>query len=85
MNKNMIEKRSWKEFQDAGMVWWINRIIHLMGWAIVLEFDEDGKYVSAYPVRCKFRGFAEESETKGFKKLTKFLSKNVSDLLKDCD
>ena len=42
----MINKKSWKEFRECGMLWWINMILHTMGWAITYEFDEEGNCIS---------------------------------------
>ena len=30
----MIERKSWEEFRNAGLLWWINMILHTFGWAI---------------------------------------------------
>jgi len=79
----MVEKRSWEEFQANGMLWWINRILHLFGWAIVFEMDDDNNIKEVYPARCKFRGFDPTSETKGFNKLTNYLTANIQELAKD--
>lgn len=79
-----IEKRSWKEFQDSGMLWWVNRVLHLFGWAIALNMD-NGEVIEAFPARCKFRGFSEEDEDEGFQKVTKYLSENIRDLKEDTE
>ena len=54
----MINKISWKEFKDSGMLWWINMILHTFGLAIVLDM-EDGEIKNVYPARVKYRGFGE--------------------------
>ena len=74
-----LERKTWDEFQDAGLVWWINRILHMFGWAIVLSVDGD-KVVEAYPARCKYRGFPSDIEEDGFEKLTTHLAENVNQL-----
>lgn len=33
----MIQRRTWEEFKDNKLLWFINSILHLFGWAIVLE------------------------------------------------
>lgn len=53
----MVEKKGWKEFRDTGLLWFINSILHLFGWAIVIAINEDGEITDAYPARVKFRGF----------------------------
>lgn len=78
--KSMIDRRSWKEFQDAQLLWWINRILHTFGWAIVFEVKEDGSISEVYPARVRFRGFSEECENSGFIGLTKHLGETIADL-----
>ena len=74
----MLEKKSWDEFQSAGLLWFVNRILHLFGWVIVLEEDEDtGKVVGCYPAHCKFRGFDYDDEEAGFHNLTEHIAENI--------
>ena len=84
-NKEMIEKRSWAEFQDAGLIWWVNRALHLFGWALVLRHGENGQITDAYPARCRFRGFTSEVEDAGFQQLTKHLSERWSEIEEDVE
>lgn len=78
----MIKKKTWKEFMDCGLLWWVNRTLHLFGWAIVFETDDD-KIIQVYPARVKFRGFDEKTEADGFTKLTKHLKKTIKELNKE--
>ncbi len=83
----MIEKKTWKEFQDSKMLWLINRTLHLFGWAIVLDCEiEDGKVVEvtgAYPARVKFRGFDYKTEEEGFIGLSEYMKENADQLIKE--
>lgn len=79
----MVEKISMDEFRKSGALWWINQQLHLFGMAIVMDIDSEGKAYNMYPVKCGFRGFSEEINTKNYKKLTNYLNDNVSNLLKD--
>ena len=78
-----MQKKSWKDLQDAGLLWFINRTLHIFGWAIVLETLDDGTVVDAYPARTRWRGFAPETEDEGFEKLTQYMHDASEDLLKD--
>lgn len=79
-----LYKKTWKEFRATGLLWWINRTLHLFGWAICFDFEDDKKTIKeVYPARCKFRGFDDKSESKGFKNLTKYLKNNVEKLEKE--
>ena len=79
----MINKKTWKEFHDSSLLWWVNRSLHLFGWAIVIEVEENGDVTNAYPARVGFRGFSEEVETNGFIGLTEYLNKESENLLKE--
>lgn len=83
MKNKMVTKKTWKEFQEAKLLWWTNRILHTFGWAIVLECEDDGSVINAYPARVKFRGFDEKSEEKGFIGLTKYLKSNIKEIEKE--
>jgi hypothetical protein len=78
-----LEKRTWKEFQETGLIWWVNRSLHLFGWAIVAEIDGQGNILNVYPARCKFRGFSQTIEEWGFKALSGYLQRESSQLLED--
>jgi hypothetical protein len=78
MNDQMVDKKTWKEFREIGLLWWANRILHLFGWAIVVVQEDDGTISDAYPARVKFRGFGEESETRGFKRLSGYLKDHAT-------
>jgi len=79
----MINKKSWKEFKEHGMLWWINMILHTMGWALVYDYDDNGNILEVYPARVKFRGFSEQSNTDGFIKVSQYMKDNADDLLKE--
>lgn len=81
----MIERKTWKEFRECTMLWWINRILHTFGWAIVLEFGADNEIVTAYPARVKFRGFNEEDEATGFIGVSKYMKENSEFLYKEAN
>jgi hypothetical protein len=68
----MTDKKTWEEFRECGMLWWINMILHTFGWAIVLAF-EDGVVIDSYPARVKYRGFSEDANTKGYIKVSKYM------------
>ena len=80
--KETIKKKTWKEFRDTGLLWWINMILHTFGWTIVYEID-DGEITNVYPARTKFRGFSESSITKGFINVTNYMKNNIDDLMDD--
>ena len=81
----MVMPKTWAEFRDTKLLWWINRILHTFGWAIVAEVEIDSStgnetVLNVYPARVRFRGFGEDSEARGFVGLTKYLAGVVSEL-----
>jgi hypothetical protein len=79
----MIDKRTWKEFRDAGLLWWINTTLHMFGWALVYNMDNEGEVESVYPARVKFRGFDTKSVEQGYIKVTQYLADNIEELNKE--
>lgn len=80
----MVSKKSWDEFRNHGLLWWINMILHTLGWAIVIETNE-GKIVDAYPARVKFRGFDERNNREGYIKVSQFIKDNAKELLSEVE
>lgn len=78
----MVSRKTWEEFKESGMLWWINMILHTFGWAIVFEY-ENSKVVNVYPARVKYRGFAEQNNTDGYIKVSQYLKDNVDNILKE--
>lgn len=81
----MLKEKSWEEFKESGMLWWINTMLHTFGWAIVYETDETGNIIRAYPARCKFRGFSENTNTEGYQKISKYMLDNAKELFKEAN
>ena len=79
----MVEQKTWKEFRESGLLWWINMLLHTFGWAIVHEINEEVTITNVYPDRVKFRGFDEKSNTEGYIKISKYLNQESEQLLKE--
>ena len=79
---SQIEKISWAEFKDWGMLWFVNRILHTFGLVIVFEVsNKTDEVIQVYPARCKYRGFEPHLEEKGFRNVSKYMKKNCKKLL----
>lgn len=84
VNKSVIRRHSWEEFRSTGLLWFINRTLHLFGWAIAVETEtaEDGaKILNVYPVRTLYRGFDQDAEKDGYTKLTAYMAENAQELM----
>ncbi|SMC63414.1 hypothetical protein [Sporomusa malonica] len=73
----MVNRKTWREFRESGLLWWINMILHTFGWAIVIEVDVDGEITEAYPARVKFRGFSEQNNSDGYTAVSKYMKDNA--------
>ena len=73
--KETVTKKSWDEFRNTGLLWFANSILHMFGWAIVVEMDK-GEIIRCYPARVKFRGFSEERNTEVYKQLNTYMYQN---------
>lgn len=80
----MVKRKTWKEFRESGLFWWMNIILHTFGWAIVMEIDK-GKIVDVYPARVKFRGFSEMDNTKGYIRVSHWLKENINHIADEAD
>lgn len=80
----MLTKKTWTEFRSTGLLVFLNTFLHIFGWAIVVEFDEDGNE-TVYPARTTFRGFSEETQTKAYKKISEYMNINSETLLNEIE
>ena len=55
-------EESWEKLREHGLFRFLNLFLHIFGWAIQMEMDDDGKIERVYPIRCKYDGFSEGDE-----------------------
>lgn len=75
--------QDWKQFLDNGLLWLVNRQLHLFGWAIVVTQDDSGEVVDVRPEKTQFRGFSFDTDKQGFEKITNLMSKEIPRLKRD--
>lgn len=76
------KKNPWTEFRNTGLLWFINTILNVFGWAIFVEFDPDtGECSNGFPARTSFRGFSEEINDEGYIKISEYMNKMSKELL----
>ncbi len=80
----MVIRKEWEEFRKSGLLWFINMMLHVFGWAIVYEYENE-KITSVYPARTKYRGFDEKSNTDGYKKVTQYMFENCQKLKEEAE
>lgn len=75
----MVYKKEWSEFKNTGLLLIINQILHIFGWSLVFEIEND-EIKNVYPARVKFRGFDNSSTDKAYKQLSKYMLENAKEL-----
>jgi len=71
-------RSDWKVFEKAGLLWFVNRILHVFGWVIVfVEDDKTGEIQAVYPARTTMLGFELEVDEAGQKKFVEALRRNL--------
>lgn len=79
---NTVTKKTWEEFRNTGLLLIINQLLHVFGWALVFEIEEE-KVRTVYPARVTYRGFSEESVDQSYKKVSQYLKDNIEDINKE--
>lgn len=77
--QRMVTRKSWQEFRDTGLLLLVNQFLHIFGWAIVVEVDDD-RIIASYPARVRFRGFDPTSCSNAYKKVSKYMRENAAEL-----
>ena len=73
-----IERISWQDFSDAGMLFFVNNILHSLGMTIVVERNRlTGEITDSYPARTKYRGFEYESVDEEQTKIANYLAETA--------
>jgi hypothetical protein len=75
----MIERKDCEEFQNTGLLLFVNQFLHIFGWVIVVEINGVGESCM-YPARTDYKGFDVSSTSKAYKKLSKFIHHNINEL-----
>ena len=84
INEQTLEEK-WKEFQEAGLLHFVNEFLHIFGYSIIIEKDEDdnGKVLNVYPKKVNFTGFSEKSNEEAYIKIADFMKNNADRILKE--
>ena len=78
----MLEKKTWEEFCSTWLLLFVNSFLHIFGWAICMEYEND-EIVNVYPSRCKYRGFDNEIVSSSYIKLSEWMKDNADVLYRE--
>ena len=76
----MVKRKTWEEFRDNGLLFVVNQFLHIFGYALVYDFDDNNNIKEVYPARVKFRGFGDKQIEEGYQKISKYMLDNAKDL-----
>jgi hypothetical protein len=66
-------RRSWEEFRETGLLYFINSFLHIFGWEITAYIDGEGKTVECCPTQTDFREINIDSAKLSYKKLARYM------------
>ena len=75
-----VSEKTWKDFRETGLLLLMNQFLHIFGWAVVMEINDNKDVIRAYPARVKYRGFSEGSTANAHKKISDYMLKNAKTL-----
>lgn len=81
----MYEEKTWLDFRKTGLLTFINTFLHIFGWCIIVELDDDGNFSRAYPARTKWRGFSSDAMDRAYRNVTHLMKEDIDQLLKDVE
>lgn len=70
----------YNEFQETGLIVFVNQILHIFGWALVFTMEDNGQITSIIPMKVDYRGFNREVEEAAYEKVTAYMRDNAKRL-----
>ncbi len=70
---------SWETFRQTGMLWMVNRTLHIFGWSIVVEYDDNDKPLRAYPAQTEWKGFPRNVDDANYDRIDNWLAYRFAD------
>jgi len=71
--RSQIKEQSWETFRDSGLLWFVNRTLHIFGWSIIIVVRENESIARVYPAKTSFKDFSAVSNMRGFKRMKKLM------------
>ena len=81
----MLDQKTWEEFQSTGLLWLVNTFLHIFGWTLMTQVDDDGNVIGGIPCRTDYRGFTTDINDEGYLKVTDWLKENIDMLEEDVE
>jgi hypothetical protein len=84
-HKENLTKKTWSEFRSTGLLLFVNMLLHIFGWVIVVEDSDTYECPLSYPARTLYRGFPEKAVDSSYARLGKYLELNSKELFDEAD
>ena len=82
----MNKETTVQEFRDTGLLMYINQILQVFGWEIGVRINIlDNGMQQLIPLRTKFRGFDNQTTTRNYEKLAKWIRENGEELYNEAE
>ena len=81
-----LGRHSWDTFRSTGLLTFVNSFLHIFGWAICVEYDDETKKViGAFPARVPYRGFSINGYEQAYCKVSQYMKKVSDNLIKEAN
>jgi hypothetical protein len=84
-HSNPVHPMDLKAFKDTGLLLLVNQFLHIFGWAIVLDQEDDGTFSRMYPARTSFRGFDSKNTDIAYRQISRYMRENADVLEKEAN
>lgn len=79
---NPIVKIGWNDFRETGLFRFVNAFLHIFGYVIVMEVEDDGTVKSVFPAKTIWRGFSADAMSESYQKVAELMAKDHEEILK---
>lgn len=77
-----MRTKEWNEFRETGLLVFVNVFLHIFGYAIALEIEED-EVVSVYPQKVDYNGFNQDSMDRAYERVKKMVKPKVEEITRE--
>lgn len=66
---------NWKRFREIGLLLIINQFLHIFGWSIIIEVDDENNIIHVYPKETDYKGFHQSYVEEAYNKIQDYMKK----------
>jgi len=72
-----------EDFRKTGLLLLVNQFLHIFGFALVAECDDEKVFCRIYMARVHFRGFDEKSTSNAYVAVSEYMRVEAEKLLEE--